>query len=216
MNIVVITEGKGERYLYKSWIPLVDSNLTFVDFIRDISTNNFAIVSVFGYGGYRKRIPEIIEDINSHGNIDRLVISADSEDNTYQEKLDEISEYINGKPCIAKIFIVIQHFCIETWALGNRKVCPVNTSHQPLRTYKKVFDVRSRDPELLPAYATFNRAHFALAYLRALLNFRYRNIGYNKAKPKALCHRTYFHQICLRYQTTNHIPSFGAFLKAFV
>ena len=80
MNIAVVTEGRGDKYLYRSWIPYVNPNIAYVNFIEDITNNNFSIVESFGYPYYFRTIDQAIDDVNDHGNIDRLVISVDSEE----------------------------------------------------------------------------------------------------------------------------------------
>lgn len=218
MNIAVVTEGRGDKYLYKSWIPYVNPNISYVSFIENITNNNFSIVHSFGNPYYFRTIDQAIEDVNDHGNIDRLVISVDSEELSLQNKQSEIRRYLVNKSCSASIFVIIQHFCIETWALGNKRACPVNPNHQSLLTFKNFFDVRVLDPELLPSYPPrkLNRAQFAEVYLRSMLQARSTHLSYNKSRPKPLRHSTYFKQICLRYQTTNHIASFDSFLSAFI
>jgi len=204
--------------LYKSWITYVNPNITYVDFIEHITNNNFSIVHSHGNPYYFRTIDRAIDDVNDHGNIKRLVISVDSEDMSFQDKQSEISSYLTNKPCSASIFIIVQHFCIETWALGNKRACPANPNHQSLLTFKNLFDVRVSDPELLPSYPplNLNRAQFAAVYLRSMLQARNMHLSYNKSRPKPLRHSTYFNQISLRHQTTNHIASFSSFLNAFV
>ena len=126
MNIAVVTEGKGDKYLYKSWIPYVNPSITYVNRIEDITNNNFSIVESFGNPYYFRSIDRTIDDVNDHGNIDRLVISVDSEEMSLQDKQSEISRYLANKSCSASIFVIVQHFCIETWALGNKRACPAN------------------------------------------------------------------------------------------
>lgn len=218
MNIAIITEGRGDKYIYKSWIPFVNPNITYVDRIRDISSNNFSIVSGFGYPSYFQKIDEVIQDVNDHGHIDRLVIGIDSEELTLHQKQQEISDYLSSSTCLAPIFIIVHHFCIETWALGNRRFCPANPNHQPLLTYKIFFDVRSSDPELLPEYPPLrlNRAKFAQRYLSAICQSRNPHLTYNKSRPKPLIHNAYYQQVLLRHQTSGHIASFSFFLNAFI
>ncbi|MCH8293974.1 hypothetical protein IH992_23070 [Candidatus Poribacteria bacterium] len=216
MNIYVVVEGEiGERYVYEKWIPLANPEMTRVDTIFDIASNHFAIVAGGGYPSYFDTIEAEIENVNSVRNIDRFVIAIDSEEMTFEEKYEEVSEFIRDKPCAASIFIVIQHFCLETWALGNKRVGPRNPRHPTLRKYKKIFNVLERDPELLPPYDRLNRAQFAERYLRTMLNDKNRNLTYTKRNPKALLHKTYFTEVKKRLETTGHIASFVAFLEAF-
>lgn len=216
MNIYVIVEGKTEKPVYKCWVPLVNNNLTYVNNIFDIKNNSFSIISGQGYPGYYKTIEDGLTDVNTHGNIDRVVISIDSEDLSKQQKYHEVNSFIAGKSCLAPIIIVIQHFCIETWALGNRRITRRNPENSKLREYKGIHDVLVNDPELLPHLPSenLNRSKFAFKYLKLILNERY-NITYTKKQPKPLLHPKYFEEVKGRLQATSHIRSFNDFLNAF-
>jgi len=218
MNILVLVEGEiGEKYVYEKWIPYVHTRITYVKSIFDIVQNNFSIISGGGYPNYFDVINNAIEDINQLGNIDRLVIAIDSEEMTFEEKLLEMQDFIKDKACSVSIKIVIQHFCLETWALGNKRVGPRTPKSAIMRRYKEFFNVLENDPELLPPYPAnnLNRAQFAERYLRAMLNDKNKNLTYSKRNPKALLHRTYYNEVKNRLEKTGHISSFATFLEAF-
>lgn len=218
MNIYVITEGKVESVVYRRWIPLVNPVLTAVDHLTQVDSNKFYIVSAMGYPYYFNIIDNAISDVNYDGKFDRLVISADSEDMTRQEKYTEIKAFVADKSCTAEIKIIVQHFCFEAWALGNRRVIRPNPASSKLRQYKRLFDVRINDPELLPPKLDegLNRAQFAEKYLRLALNDKFRNLTYTKSNPQAVTHDKYFAQVKSRLHDTGHIASFSDFLDAFV
>ena len=218
MNIYVVVEGETEKKVYPSWIPLVNPNLTQVDFPNAASTNNYYIISGMGNPQYFEIIEDAIRDVNYYNFYDRLIICIDSEDMTRNDKYDEVLQFISGKQCSARIIIVVQHFCIETWALGNKRVVRPDPRTETLRLFKRIFNVRNNDPELLPPYPEreLNRAQFAEKYLRAALNDRYRNLSYNKGEANVISHMKYFEQIKNRRITTNHIKSFSDLLTAFV
>jgi hypothetical protein len=131
--------------------------------------------------------------------------------------MDEITAFLNRKTCSARIFIIVRHFCFETWALGNKRVGPRQPKDPILRRYKSFFDVLNKDPELLSGYPPegYNRAQFAAKYLRKMLNDRGRNVTYTKGNPVYISHPTYFNEVKKRYETTEHIKSFSTFLDAF-
>ncbi len=218
MNMFVVVEGEiGERRVYEKWIPFVNPKMIWVESIFDISENNFAIIAGGGYPNYFEVIENAIDDVNSVGTVGRFVIAVDSEEMTFDEKYLEISGFLANKKCSASMFIVIQHFCMETWAIGNKRVGPRNPCTEILKKYKNFFNVLTDDPELLPGYppADLNRAQFAEKYLRAMLNDRYRNLSYSKRNPKALLHKTYFTEVKNRLETMGHLASFSTFLDAF-
>jgi hypothetical protein len=216
MNIYVVVEGDNEKEVYPSWVPEVNSNLTLVNDISEIVDNNYAIISGGGYPQYLDVIDNAILDVNDHRNINKLVISVDSEDMTKEQKYQEISDHIQGKFCIAEICIVIQHFCLEAWALGNRMIIRKKPSNIELRNYLKIFNVKNEDPELLPAYNELTRAQFALKYLHKAINDLNPRTTYSKKNPRFLMQPGYFNQLSTRLVDTGHIGSFQSFLDAFV
>jgi hypothetical protein len=212
---IVVEGASGEPQIYPNWIRYINDTLTQIHDLRDSSDNAYFLVSGYGYPHYLSVIKNAIEDVNSIGNFDYLIIAVDSEDKTYQEKYDEITEYVNGNLKNSRITIIVQHFCIETWALGNRVACRKNAQDKTLLEYRGIYDVRGNDPELLPAYKEMNRAQFAYAYLRAMLRDWYPGALYTKAKPAAILVESYFTQIKKRFESTAHIQSFRTFLEAF-
>lgn len=218
MNIYVVTEGMVEASVFSSWIPFINQNLSEVDYINEVDIDNFLIITARGFPNYYNVIEEAISDVNENVEFNRLVISVDSEDLSLKEKNQEIEEFILTKECRVDIRIVIQHFCFETWALGNRRAIRPNPKSLKLRQYINYFNVRRNDPELLPPKHDegLNRAKFAEKYLRLALNDKFRNLTYSKRNPQAVMHNKYFGQVKSRYEETGHISSFGSFLDAFL
>ena len=217
MNYYIVVEGKTEKYAYHAWIPQINSELTPVNLPEFVTENNYYIVSSMGYPQIFETIDKAIEDVNEIGLYNRLVIFSDSEDMTLEEKQQEIQDYINGKYCSIEIFIIIQHFCFETWALGNRVVFRRNPKTDKLKQFRRIYDVRINDPELLPPHPTngLNRSQFAEVYLRTILNDRYRNLTYIKGDGIIIGHPKYFSQVKLRYEETGHIQSIAPLFRVF-
>jgi len=218
MNVVVFTEGKGDSHVYKSWIPFVNANLSLVNNVSDITSNNYYVRYGYGYPSYFEDIKATIQEVNAHGHIDRLVIGIDTEDMTLAQKQREMEDFLSSETCIACITVVYQHFCIETWALANKNIYPSKTTQGKFQTFMKYFDVSTSDPEDLPDYPPldYNRAQFAFAYLKAALQSSNPRASYIKARPRPLLNQGYFHQVHLRRTNTGHVPSFSFFLNAFV
>jgi hypothetical protein len=219
MNIHILVEGViGEAKVYKSWVPIVNPLLSFVEHISEIRSNNFSILSGGGYPNYLEVIQYAIDDLNEYKNVDRLVIAADSEQMTYQEKYEEIDNFVKNMNCHSQIRIVVQHFCLETWALANRNIIRPKPQSESLRKYIRLFNVRNYDPELLPdlPQESMNRAQFAEKYLRSALNDKYRNLTYSKGNPSALLHSKYFGRVRGRMDEKGHIPHFQNFIDAFL
>jgi len=216
VNIYVVVEGETEKKVYSTWIPLINPALTEISSVEDVSDNNFLIVKGGGIPGYFEIIEAAVEDVHSIAAFDRLVVCVDSEELTYVAKYQEVEAFINGTARAIDYRIVVQHFCFETWALGNRRIVSRYPQSQRLREFKNHFDVGARDPELLTVIPrlTLTRARFAESYLRALLNERFRNLTYIKGHPGPVSQRTYFEQLVDRYQATGHIGSFAHLLAA--
>jgi hypothetical protein len=215
VNLYIVTEGVCEKEVYPSWISLINPSLVQVEGIAQIVNNNYAIISGGGFPGYFTVIENAILEVNDHGNINRLVITIDSEDLTRQEAYRMVDEFVTLRPCSTRVCIVVQHFCMETWALGNRTIIRRHTNHPKLREYKSVHDVILNDPELLPEYQDMNRSQFALRYLRACINDRYSSLTYSKRNPKILTQQGYFYQMKQRLIDTGHISSLKSFIDAF-
>lgn len=218
MNIYVVVEGeRTEKLVYKKWIKVLNPRLKYVNDLSQVVRNNYVIYAGFGYPFYLEVIAAAVEDVNSHGEIDRLVIAVDSDEMSYNDKYTEIESILKNKQCYAKVAIVVQHFCLETWALGNKALIKRQPQSERLKEYLKFYNVVQDDPENLPAfyYESLNRAQFAVRYLKAAVNERYRNLTYSKSNPKVLLNQKFFRRVRSRFDDTGHIASFGAFLKAF-
>ena len=108
---------------------------------------------------------------------------------------------------------IIQHRCMETWLLGNRKVYKRNPQGEKFREYSAFYNVEKDDPELMPKYEGFRRPtpHFHYAYLREMLQ-EY-NIRYSKRNPKLVLTETNFGEIVKRVlDEPTHLSSFSDFL----
>jgi len=229
MNIYVVVEGEvGEKQVYREWIPYVNSALKFSSTLDQVNNNNFFIMHGGGYPQYFTVIQNAINDVLSisldgiNRLFDRLVVSTDAEENSYEEKFQEIKEFIesnleNKKIKYLDCKIIIQNFCLETWGLGNRKIISQSNKSDELKKLTKKFNVSKKDPELLTLdhKETLTRAQYAEKYLRAALLSKHKNLTYNKSNPQALLNKKYFDQLKSRLHDTKHILSFQGFLDAF-
>ena len=218
MNVYLVTEGPvGEKQIYSCWAPLANPSLRVIRSIDEITQDCIFIVSGGGYPGYFEVIENAAKDVAAIPAFDRLIVAIDSEEQTYAEKFAEIDGFIGGLGLGVNYRIVVQHFCLETWALGNRAIVSRKPKNQKVREYLSLFDVLRLDPELLPGKRDegLNRAQFAEKYLRRLLNEKFRNLTYTKSNPGALLHKKYYEQVHSRLVDTGHIGSFDGFVNAF-
>lgn len=219
MNYYIVVEGTTEKKVYSKWIPFINPSLKQIYSLGDAIQDDFIIFDGGGYPQILEMIDDGIADLVSLGNDYRLVVIIDSEDMNRQTKYDEIDAYIKSKSVgvIIDYRIIVQHFCFETWALGNRKIVSSNPSNPELVKYLKHFHVRINDPELLTVIPDedLTRAKFAEKYLRKLFNQKF-HLTYTKRNPVAVTHLHYFTELKNRLQDTGHINSFNELLATFI
>lgn len=219
MNIYVVVEGEiATKKIYRSWIPLVNIKLTNVDYLENVIQDNFFILAGFGQPYILERVDKAINDVNKLTKFDRLVIGLDSEEDTYEEKYRQVKDHVGKTACRVEVRYIIQHFCLETWLLGNKSVIRKQPQDVELLQYKKIYDVRYLDPENLiaPDRLHLKRAHFAYKYLRAgIRDLTNNRATYSKRNPGMAKTPGYYAELKKRHDEDNHIKSFGDFINAF-
>lgn len=218
MNYYIVVEGSVEKKVYAKWIPLMNPSLKQINSLGETTQDTFIIFDGGGYPSILEMIDGGIADLTDSEKDYCLVIIIDSEEMTRQDKFNEIDAYIKSKPAglLVDYKIIVQHYCFETWALGNRKIVSSNPNNPELVGYLKHFHVRQKDPELLTVMQGKNltRAQFAENYLRKLLQQKFRQT-YTKRNPQAVTHLHYFTELKNRLRDTGHINSFNELLAAF-
>jgi len=219
MNIYIITEGeKATKKIYQNWITYTNNQLASIDNLHDFKENNYFIFAGHGQSEFPDRVKKAIEDVNNISAIDRLVVGIDSEEKDYDEKLSEVKKWVEEQNCRVEVKYIIQHFCLETWFLGNKTLFRKKPQDPELASYISIFDVRSGDPEHLPAHNQdgLNRAKFAYRYLRASIRDIYENRKcYSKSNPGIVLENGFYSQVKERCTKIGHIKSFNGFLEAF-
>ncbi len=160
MNLLFfVEEDRTEVKIYPKWLKHLFPKLNFVAIPEDITTNSCRIVSSKGYPPPGGLIKELIEDIKQFDNIDHFFLCFDSESYTYQERFDEVQTKLDeakievgiDSSIQTKFHIIIQHCCIETWALGNARLPNEYSSKgfKRLEEFQSFYDVLIDDPELM-------------------------------------------------------------------
>ena len=217
MNIYCLVEGRvTEKMVYASWIPLVNPALRVVDFLGEVSDNTVYIISGEGMPQLFSRIAPSVRDIAANGQFDRFVVSVDSEEMSAEDKLRELMIHVEAAAPPVACYPIVQHYCFETWALGNRKIGSKRPKNPPLIEMKRHYDVAKFDPaHMTSGTQRLNRAAYSEQYLRLLLNDQNKNLTYSKRDPSVITHEKYFHQVKQRNSETGHIDSFSQFIRAF-
>lgn len=219
MNIHLLIEGEeAAKSVYSKWIPLVNPRLTVVDSLNKVTEDRVWILAAYGYPYYLEMIKSAVDDVFENDCLDRLVVAIDSEEMNYEEKYKEIKAHIESFQKSIDYRIIVQHFCLEAWALGNEAIVKRNSKDIEVRKFRSLHDVLIKDPALLPGLQEkkLNRAQFSEIYLRKLLNDKYRNLTYTKSNAGALLNDKYFQRVKRRHNKTCHIASFQDFLTSFV
>ena len=208
MKWYIVVEGRQtEKRLYQAWLEHVFPQCARADRLEDMTDGRYYLLAGNGYPSYLRRIAGAVADIRDEpGRFDHLWICIDAEDATPPDLRARIGEIIVGRSCPVTHTIVVHDCCIETWLLGNRKLARRNPESERLRAYYQHYDVRTDDPEGLPAMvAGRTRAHFHLQYLQEM--FRERGLSYTKLHPCEARDQPYLHQLVRRVDETGHLQS---------
>lgn len=218
MRIYLLVEGRRtEAKVYKSWLSHIIPELKRIEFFDEPQSNSYFLISANGYPSIiYDLIPASINDINSVGNYDYLVVSLDADEVSVNDRIDEIQDFLSSKNIFlkkAKLVIIVQHKCIETWFLGNRRIVSNFPSSATLREFIAYYDVQINDPELMEKHPDFaTNAQFHLNYLKEI--FRERNLSYSKVNPGHVLDKTYLDQLIERINSNpTHLNSFQVFLS---
>ncbi len=218
MNVYFLVEGKRcERKLYPMWLSYVAPHLNPISKPADATENSYFLISGEGYPSIIDvHLPNAIRDVESIKKFDVLVVVLDANNRSIQERINQVTTAANKAEVLlqsAKLEVLVQNRCIETWLLGNRKIFVRQPQSTELRDYIQHYDVQQHDPEQMPKHADFNsHGQFHLAYLKGI--FRERNLSYTKTRPGHAGTQTYFEQLAKRIENSpDHIQSFAYFLR---
>jgi len=230
VNLLLLVEGeKTEPKIYKAWLSHFFPQLHFVARPEDITTDSCRIVPGNGYpnmvstprlyGGI-SRLEACLLDIKNYKNIDYFFICVDSEEEAYQDRFDEINSRLESLKVnlgvdqfqTTEFHIIVQHRCIETWALGNAEIpnqyIPQNSS-MVFPTLQAYYDTLIDDPELMLGYplnySYSTQAKFHERYLKEYL--KEFGLSYSKKNPIIIENKKYLDALMKRCSSTNHLLS---------
>lgn len=230
MNLLFLVEGgKTEPQVYKSWLSHLFPNLNFIEKPEDVVGDSCRIIAGNGYpnmvstpkiSGSVSRLEACLLDIQNYQNIDYFFICIDSEEESYESRLNEVSSKIESfmdKLSIEKkqknnFFIIVQHCCFETWALGNKEI-PLEYTRKEIATklpkFQTYYDIFSQDPESMlccPPNETYTtKAKFHEKYLKEY--FKQFGLRYKKKNPGIVISKEYLEALARRCSSTDHLSS---------
>ncbi len=214
MNVYFLVEGRRcERKLYPSWLSYAAPRLKRVYNPFHADTNSYYLISAEGYPSIlRDHLPNAVRDIEKSKQFDLLVVVLDADELSVEERRNEARESAAGLVS-ARLAVVVQNRCIETWLLGNRKLIKRNPQCKTLRNYLNHYDAAPRDPERMPVCTGFNtHSQFHFDYLR--LAFRERGLAYTKARPGEAGEQHYFEELKRRVvDSPGDLATFADFVR---
>lgn len=219
MNIYFLVEGKRtEMKVYPKWLSYLVPELKRVQWHHEVVQNNYCIFTGDGFPSLlHKQLRNSIEDVNSLGCFDYLVICLDADEQNIdackQEILDfMVQEKISLNPQ-TQFEIIVQNKCLETWFLANPKIFKKNPKSEFLRECVAFYNVKKDDPELMGKLPDFegSASVFHSIYLQELLAER--KVTYSKKNPQGVTEEYFLRELILRSQKTIHIQSFKDFIQ---
>ena len=220
MNLYILVEGRQtERKLYPVWLSYALPDLKKIQKPELAQSNNYYLLSGEGWPSILKHAEDAIKTVNDIGNVyDYLVVAVDSEGTSVKEKKEKVVSHLQDSTPIAvktKLEVIVQHPCIETWLLGNKRNCPRNPVEKELSSCLKFYDIINEDPELMGKPPQWNGtiANYHEYFLKNIFRDGANGkLTYSKTNPGEAAKPYYWDAMVERYTNDNHISSFGLFL----
>ncbi len=219
MRVYFLVEGNStESKVYPAWLSHLVPELGRIEYPDTPDENSYFLIDGGGYPSIiYTQLPNAIRDVNDCGNYNHLVICLDADESSVAERLDEIEDFLNSAnlQISARLNIIVQNRCFETWLLGNRTFVRANPVGEKLLEFKQFYDVRQDNPELMPKHPNFNTtSQFHYQYLREVFKERGRNLSYSKHNPGRALTPTYLNQLQNRVVSTpTHLQSLQNFFS---
>jgi len=144
MNIYFLVEGKTERKVYPKWLSYFTPELRRITVPSDINKNNYFLMSGGGFPSILdNHLSDSVNDVNSIGNYDYLVLVIDTDHFNARQKIEEIREYVlenNIQLLDCELVIIPQVVCMETWFLGNKRIYARNPSNAKNAMYSWTYE----------------------------------------------------------------------------
>lgn len=217
MNLYIIVEGRRtEKKVYPIWLNHLIPKLQRVDNAFKALQNNYYLFNGNGFPALlHNHLRNSIAEVNELKQFNYIVLILDVDETTVESRKLEVNSFLQESELAldtAKLVVIAQNRCIETWFLGNRKIFKNNPQSEELLNYVKFYNVKENNPELMGKYSTFNtHSQFHAEYCVEFL--RERNIRYSKNFPNGVTELDYLNSLIERESETSHLETFKEFLK---
>lgn len=212
MNLYLLVEGDTEQELYDFFLQHLIPKLSRVDNFDEVTENNYYIFNGNGYPKILNKIKPAIDDINNSSKYSHFLICTDCDELTVLEREMEIQKVFdeNNIKTTVEVIKILQNKCIETWLLGNRRVCSRNPQGDFLN-HINFYNVYESDPELMDKPNQFPEsvAKYHVKFLRKMLYEKHAH--YNKNNVKYVATDIYVKELIKRINDTDHIQTFKKF-----
>ena len=146
MNLLFLVEGEQtEKLLYRAWVSHWFPSLVRVTNPAELAGSHYCVIGGGGQPHIFRRIHALLADVRDNPAIDHVFVCVDSEDATREEtaaiigrtlaEAERDTEARRGNPGF-RTYAVVQHCCVETWLLGNRRLLRRNAQSEALRRFK--------------------------------------------------------------------------------
>jgi hypothetical protein len=217
MNLYFLVEGfRTEAIVYPAWLQYLLPLHTRVEAPDEADKNSYFLISGDGYPRLLdEALPRSLADLHDSNKYEYFIICLDADDDNAVDRMQEVQTEVAacdpGLSGFTTLRVIVQVRCFESWFLGNRPVFPRNPQCRTLREYIDFYNVHDLCPENMnchPSCRTVGDFHHE--YLRRILWER--NTTYSKRHPGPVQTEPYLTQLIQRIQTTQHLPSFRAFI----
>ncbi len=215
MNLYFLVEGQTEAQLYPEWLSHLLPDFKRVKSFDKVKYKNYYL---FNAGGFPRiiytHLPNAVSEVNESGNYNYLVMCFDIDEETVEERAKKVQACLTQKNIRldqARLMLMMQNCCIETWLLGNRRIYEKMPPKNMLSKYTHFYDVSRDDPEFMdkPRHSDKTRQQFHAEYFIKLC--RHKKIKYKKGHPQDVTSPGYLRQLQNRIAETNHLATFRYF-----
>ena len=218
MNLYFLVEGRRtEMKVYPKWLSHLLPELQRVLFFHEAQHNHYYLFNGNGFPSLlHNHLKNCIDELNESGKFDYLVLCLDGDELEVEARRQEVFDFITEQNLVlnapAKLEIIVQRKCLETWFLGNTKIFKQNPSSEFLKDCVNFYNTKLNDPELMGRPLDYENSvsEFHFSYLKELLAER--KVLYSKKNPQEVVEPYFLNELIKRQEKTKHLASLAYFL----